>query len=485
MSLAIDTPPQFHSQVATPAEPQSAKLTTRSRNHPLVWIILIGAIVRVALWIAWANWTPLINDDARDYQNLAIRLATVGDYATSNGKPLSMRPPLYPAMLAGVYRAFGVENNDAATAIQAGIGLVTVLMVYRLAVITYDRQIAVWAAGFICFYPSLLGYANLLLSETLFTFFVVAFSWMVCEAIHRQSLATLAAAGVVLGLAALTRSILLLFTPFLAALVLLSWRGSWSRRFVATALPLALFAAVIAPWAVRNTRLQQTLTLIDVMGGRNAMMGNYEFTPLERSWATISSVTGEKSWDSVLFREHGDVYLRATQGQRDKLALKHALHYMADHPGLTAQRSLVKFFNFWQLERLLVAAVQHGIFGDIPLAATLSLAAVICGAYAIVLFASVFGVCCAPPADKWMHWFLIVSVLFPCVVHTLIFAHERYHLPTMPLLCIYAAAAIVRRRDVWSRRHSAGFIVATSFCVVLGLGWLREFAFVDYGSFAM
>jgi 4-amino-4-deoxy-L-arabinose transferase-like glycosyltransferase len=462
--------------------PQSPPPTHPPRIHPLIWILLVGAAARLVLWYAWAGWSPLINDDARDYQRLAIGLATTGRYADANGKPISLRPPLYPAMLAGIYLGCGLENDAAVRAVQAGIGLLTTVFVYRLGRIVYDRRVALWAAVMCCFYPSLLGYSNLLLSETLFTFMVAAFVLSACKAIHQQRNLALVAAGIVMGLAALTRSIMLLFTPIFALFVLLSWRGSWRRRILAAALPIAMFAAVIAPWAVRNTRLQQTLTFIDVMGGRNAMMGNYEFTPLERSWATITDVTGERSWHNVLVRENGSEYVRASQGQRDKIALRHAIRFVTTHPWLTIERSFVKFFNFWQLDRLLVAASQEGYFGDISVAAKLALAAVICGSYAALLFAAIFGICCVSPGDRRIHWFLIASILFPCAVHTLIFAHSRYHLPIVPLLTLYAAAAIVNWPRVYQRRNSASFLIAAALCVVVALGWVREFVFVDYAS---
>ncbi len=293
--------------------------TAAQRVHPLVWILLAGGVVRVVLWFAWGSWSPLVNRDAEEYQQLATRLATVGDYADARGEPVSLRPPLYPAGLALAYRVFGVQNDAAARALQAVVGLATVILVYYMAKVVYDERVALWAAGLCGFYPSLLAYANLLLSETLFTFFVVAFCWLACEAIQRESLSTLAAAGLALGVAALTRSIMLVFAPLLSLYVLLCWRGRWSRRLLAAAIPVAVFALSIAPWSVRNTRLQQTLTFIDVMGGRNAMMGNYEHTPLERSWATIGIATGNEAWDMVLMHEDPQAFFAATQGQRDKL----------------------------------------------------------------------------------------------------------------------------------------------------------------------
>ena len=465
-----------------PAElhkPQPSPAKSSRRVHPLVWILLAGALVRVGLWYAWGDWSPLINDDARDYQGLAVRLVTTGQYANERGHLSSLRPPLYPAMIAGIYHLFGITNDDAVRAIQAAAALLTVLLVYRVGVITYSRQVGLWAAALACFYPSLLGYANLLLSETFFTFFVVAVTWLPCEAIHRQRAAILIPLGIALGLGALTRSILLLFAPVLALFLLLSWRGGWGRRVVAAGLPLIVFAVVIAPWAVRNTRLQQTFTIIDVMGGRNAMMGNYEYTPMERSWATISDVPEERQWHRILHKDRKK-NTPLTQGQVDKLALRHAIDFVRAHPGLTLQRDLVKFFNFWQLDRLLVAAATTGYFGTMTIPLQALLAAVVCGAYAVILLAAIFGACCYPPSDSRYHWFLIASILFPCAIHTLVFAHSRYHLPIVPLLSIYAAAAIVHFRELDRRRRTWGFRLAVTLCVVITLGWLRELVFVDF-----
>jgi 4-amino-4-deoxy-L-arabinose transferase-like glycosyltransferase len=447
--------------------------------NPLVWILLFGALLRFVLWIAWGNWSPLINDDARDYQGLAIRLATTGQYTNANGIPVSLRPPLYPAIVAATYWIFGLENDDAVRAIQAVIGLLTVLIVYRIAVIAYSHRVAVLAAAIVAFYPSWLGYANLLLSETLFTFLVAAFTWLVCEALRRQQTTVLIAAGFVMGLAALTRSIMLLFAPILGMLILFSWHGGWRRRLLASALPLAAFFAVIAPWAIRNTRVQQTLTIIDVMGGRNAMMGNYEYTPLERSWATISDVPDEYQWHRVLRRESPNG-TPLTQGQLDKLALRHAIQFVWSHPWLTLKRDVVKFFNFWQLEREFLAASLSGYFGNLSAPTTLTIGAVICGSYAAVLFAALFGLCCKPVKDFRIHMLLVLSIVFPCAIHTLIFAHSRYHLPIVPFLAVYASAAMVHREEIWRRRRSLGFGIAVALCLLAAMGWLRELVLVDF-----
>jgi hypothetical protein len=250
------------------------------------------------------------------------------------------------------------------------------------------------------------------------------------------------------------------------------------RRILAAAVPAVVFAAVIFPWALRNTRLQQTLTFIDVMGGRNAMMGNYEYTPTERSWATISDVVGDKAWHVVL-RQGLDGKTFDTQGQLDKLALKHGIRYVLGHPFTTAKRDVVKFFNFWQLERTFSAAASRGYFGTISTPMKVVIAAIFCGSGVAVLYAAMFGICVAPPRDVKQHVLLLMAILFPCAIHSLIFAHERYRLPMMPLMILYAAAALVGWRSVWERRGSLGFRVAVCLCLLLTAGWLRELVIVD------
>jgi hypothetical protein len=49
----------------------------------------------------------------------------------------------------------------------------------------------------------------------------------------------------------------------------------------------------------------------------------------------------------------------------------------------------------------------------------------------------------------------------------------------MPLLSLYAAAALVDWRQIWDRRWSAGFRAAVVLSIILVLGWLREIAVVD------
>jgi 4-amino-4-deoxy-L-arabinose transferase-like glycosyltransferase len=464
---------------ATPtAEPAGTadQSPPKAKVSPLLVILLAGAVVRLALW-AWFQGCPIEIEDEREYNQIAVNLLVRGEFALEAGQPTSIRPPLYPAFVAAVYALFGRENYQAVRLLQAALSLANVLLLYRLGTDVLSRRAGLWLAGLFCFYPSFLGYDNLLLTEVLFTLLLCATCLLLVWSLQRQSLGCLVLAGLCLGLAALTRSVVWLFPPVLGAFLLLAWKGSLARRLVAAVAVAAAFAVTVAPWAVRNTRLQQTFVTIDTMGGRNFMMGNYRHTPLYRSWDAIS-LDGEQSWVAEVNATY-PVVERQTQGQLDKLALRQGLAFVKANPGLTLRRDLVKFFDFWGLERELLAGAARGWFGSVGRPALLALTVLVLGSYALALIVGIFGMVLAPPADWRVHALLLLVIAFVCGIHTLVFAHSRYHLPIMPLVLVYTASAVVHARGIWQQRRRWRFWLAGGLGGVFVAGWLWLFVAVD------
>jgi 4-amino-4-deoxy-L-arabinose transferase-like glycosyltransferase len=446
----------------------------------LAMILLAGALVRVLLWIYFQN-LPLGIWDENEYNLLAKNVVEHGEYTFTPGTLTTLRPPLYPAMVAGVYSVFGVENYQAVRLLQAGLSLLNVVILYALGKEIGSRRLALWLAGLYCFYPSFLGFGNLLLTETLFTLLACTFCYLVIVAIRRESLGYLLFAGVTLGLATLTRSIFWMFPPVLAVFLLAVWNASWPRRLLAVLSVTVAFALTLAPWAVRNSLLEETFVPVDTMGGRNFMMGNYEHTPFYRSWDAIS-LTGEVAWYSVLFKEIPSTE-GLTQGKIDKLALSHGLRFVWANPGLTALRDLIKFFDFWGVERTIVAGAGRGYFGPLPHIAVIVLAVVIMGSYVIALFLGIFGLFLAPLGDARAQAFLLLMIAYICGIHTLVFAHPRYHLPIMPLVLVFTASAITARPFVWQRWRQRGFWLASGICAFLVAGWIWGLVAGDLDKF--
>ena len=123
------------------------------------------------------------------------------------------------------------------------------------------------------------------------------------------------------------------FCPLLALLI----RAPLPTRLALPALVLlASRSPIVArgPSATRGCRA--SLTIVDTMGGMNLRMGNYEHTPDDRMWDAVA-LTGEKSW--VLRLRQRDPGGTLTEGEKEKWAQRKAIEYMRAHPGDHAARA--------------------------------------------------------------------------------------------------------------------------------------------------
>jgi 4-amino-4-deoxy-L-arabinose transferase-like glycosyltransferase len=280
----------------------------------------------------------------------------------------------------------------------------------------------------------------------------------------------------VLGLGALARSVLwplpLLFCPLLALLI----RGPIVKRLALPALVLLGFSVVVGPWAVRNTRLQGVTTIVDTMGGMNLRMGNYEHTLDDRMWDTVA-LTGERNWAHGIEADFPPGHT-ITEGDKDKWGQRKALEYMRAHPAQTLRRALIKFADFWGLEREFIAGVQGGLF-DVPLWLALPAAVAIILGYMAVAVLGAAGIWLAPPRDWRLHVLLLLPVLLITGLHTVVFGHSRYHVPLIPILAIYAAALVTTRAGSPARASRTAVAGAVVSVLVLVAIWLRQVVLVD------
>lgn len=474
--LSLDNPTSVSPRASEPDRDLSASLALRY----LVLILIASGLLRVMLWFLIGGGDLQIWDE-RDYNTLAVNLVKHGEFAFTPGTPISLRPPLYPAIVAGIYNLFGVENFRIVYLLQVGLSLLTLALLYGLGSEVYSRRVGLWLTGLYGFYPSMLAYDHLLLTEVQFTALLCATCYSLVLALRRESFAWLGFSGVLLGLAALTRSVLWPFPVILGAFLLLAWPRPARGRLLAVGVLVGAFSITLAPWANRNIRLEQTFMTVDSMGGRNFMMGNYEYTPLFRAWDAIG-IEGSRSWYQVLAKSD-PTSVGVTQGQKDKRALRQGLAFVLEHPWLTLKRDTVKFFNFWGLERELIAGAAQGHFGTLTRPALAALTLVIFGSYTAALISGIFGAVMVPPTDRRLLWLLLLIIGFICGMHTLTFGHSRYHLPVMPLVLLYSSATIVHARSIWARRYHKSFLLACGLSIVFVAAWLCEILFVYRDQF--
>jgi hypothetical protein len=436
--------------------------------------LAVGLIVRIVILWNTSALAPQFQDE-HDFIRLATNLA-MGNGFVSGHTLTSIRPPLYPAVVAGVWSISDRNKIQTIRLLQIALTLLTTGFVYQIGKRVYNLDVGRYAAALFWLYPSLIFFDFLILSETLFTFLLVAYVLCGIMLLQRPRAATAALCGLSLGLATLARSVLFPVPALLCPLLFFALDGPRARRAGLVALVLSGYMLAVVPWAVRNTRVQGVLTLVDTMGGMHLRMGNYEYTPTYRMWDTAHG-KGPTSWMGTLQRELRGQSM--TEGQRDAWARRKAFEYILAHPVTTMRRSLTKFADFWGLEREFMAAVSEGLFHPPTWFMWIATFAILLG-YAFVATAGAAGIWLAPPSQLKFHFILLLPVLAIMGLHTIAFGHSRYHLPLVPILCIYGAALVFERLDLKRRRFMIPSVLAAAASVVVLLGiWIQQAAFAD------
>src|SRR5688572_25377246 len=179
-----------------------AFLRTLTHDRPLVLLLALGLGIRIVLLWATADHPATIVDE-QHYLTIAGNIAAGKGFSSEYG-PTSMRPPLYPWLVALAWSATGTRSPVLIRALQTAIGLVTIAVVWRLGEEVFDRRVARTAALVVWLYPSLIFYNVLLLTETLFTLLVTASLLSAAVLLRTVSLKAAATTGILIGLAALT-----------------------------------------------------------------------------------------------------------------------------------------------------------------------------------------------------------------------------------------------------------------------------------------
>lgn len=460
----------------------------RPLQPPLLLPLLVALVVRVAAW--WMlPYEGQISDEA-EYLAAATWLANGRGFAFYK-EWIWTRPPLYLIFLAAHIRLFGTDALGPIRLTQTLISVATVALTMvwgaRLAPPGAERRVALlsgWAMA-VCY--SFATYAFLLLSETLFlALLILGFLLLTVWAQGPNTMrwtwraALLAAAGAALALATLTRGMLLGAMPLLAAWVY--WRAARGPRaarppsgaprhtftpwqgMASAALFTVVVSAVILPWSIWNTRFfgGDGLILVDTTGGYNALLGaqaaRQEIAPSPDCGRT------EPRCEEAIYK-----LLKAIDSHAERQAQAYTLagEWIAANPlGFLrkAGRELVDLLviNYGGAERLRSGYTE----GRIPIPHLLSLLSDD-ALYFVAAPLAALGLARTQRrpgkglACLWLAYNLLTGPLF--------FAINRFRVPLLPILFIYAACAIMQRGALWpsGERRTAGFGAAAGLLLFL------------------
>jgi 4-amino-4-deoxy-L-arabinose transferase-like glycosyltransferase len=290
--------------------------------------------------------------------------------------PTAWEPPLYPFLIAGVFRVFGVYSRTSALvllSLNSLFSALTCIPIFLIAKRCFSERVAVWSAWTWGLLPSVIFWCTRWVWETsLAALLLAAIFWLTLTIEEKDGLPPWRQFGLLWGLAGLTNTSLLSFLP-VSGLWVWYHRAKLGRRSLGgVILASVIFAACVTPWLVRNHCAFGQFVFIRSNFGAELRLGNGPGA--DGTWMDYLHPT-KNVLEMSRYRELGElayvaerkreamVYIREGYARFAGLSLRRFIYYWGGLPK-TSENPFQSFFRislftassalaFWGLGRAL------------------------------------------------------------------------------------------------------------------------------------
>jgi len=248
-------------------------------------IVLIAIILRFGFIFIGHTYRLRANDAnfsfgwemGRIGRSLAAGEGFSSPFNESTG-PTAWEPPVYPLLIAVVFKIFGVYSRPSAIVLliaSSSFSALTCIPIFGIAKRCFSEKVAVGSAWAWALLPNVMHWCTRIVWETSFSALLLALIfWLTLWLEERDGWKPWAVFGVLWGIVALTNTSLLAFLP---AAGLWAWRRRRKldrRSFGGILLASGIFFACITPWLVRDYQTFGQFILIRSNLGEELRLGN-------------------------------------------------------------------------------------------------------------------------------------------------------------------------------------------------------------------
>ncbi|KND47925.1 MAG: hypothetical protein AB199_04175 [Parcubacteria bacterium C7867-004] len=391
---------------------------------------------------------------------------------TSTLTPDMWRTPGYPAFLAPFYALFG--DFYPVLIAQLLLLFLTAVLIFRMAKRVIPESWALATTVLYIVLPTTLLSVATIMNETLFMFVFVSALYVFFFSSMKNIYARWVLTGAILGAAAYIKPAALYILPFFIPayfLVFLPWK-EFSRKYaIAAVLMVLTFAAVLAPWCLRNNHVLGSLQFASTSAFQ---LFRHNATQFYEAYNGIPNIEARYALQDRAGIPHGPVpldpkYSEVLKKVAVEVILEHPFSYTLFHlstfiPFFTAsgagnydrfvylmlpefdpapEPSLLKALHPFSFPTLLIVLKNHGW--------TLVENAFWAFTTLLVLLGLWYS------KNRRLAWMFFSIMLYFALVTGPI-AHARYRMPIEPLILIGAAATL---NLFWENKKNGRKLLAT------------------------
>jgi 4-amino-4-deoxy-L-arabinose transferase-like glycosyltransferase len=370
--------------------------------------------------------------------------------------PSAWEPPLYPYLMAGVFKIFGIYTHASAWVLLASNSLLatlTTIPIFFIAQKSFGERVATWSAYAWALNPYVWYWSIHWLWDTTLTplvlscIFLVALElarigvshtcpeqsgrgWPQLQEVasmpHESNMQHWAVFGALFGIGALANPTMLTFLPFCGLWI---WHQRNRRGLPSLAgvvLSSVVFFAVLSPWMIRNYIAFGRFVFLRDDFGLQVRLGNGPYADgmlMAYLQPNLNKLELEK------FQHRGELAYAASCKQQ-------AFDWIRAHPGRFATISLKRFFYYWN-------GIPRPTSSTAPVDFRTS-------AFLATSVLAIWGLIRALRQKRPAAWLFTGLILLYPSTYYFIYPHARYRHPIEPaltILIVFLLTEIERRKS--------------------------------------
>jgi 4-amino-4-deoxy-L-arabinose transferase-like glycosyltransferase len=402
----------------------------------LFWMVVIAFALRLGYIVIGHTYKFKVIEDNFSFGfemgRIGRSLVTGGGFGNPFNQytgPTAWEPPLYPLLIAGVFKLFGIYGQASALVlltINSMFSALTCIPIFLIAKRCFSEKVAVWSAWTWALLPSVMFWCTRWVWETsLATFLLAVLFWLTLVMEEKEGWKPWLQFGLLWGIAALTNTSLLAFLP---ASGLWIWYRRWKlgkRSLAGIVLASSVFLVCITPWLIRNYRTFGQLVFLRSNFGAELRIGNGPGA--NGTWMEYLHPS-QNVFEMERYRRMGEI---AYVKERKREALDFIRQDYARFLGLCVKRFIYYWSGVPRLEKIVwLAPTKNSIFL----------------ASSILAFWGLGRALRKRRPGAWLFFWL--TLCYPAVYY-FVFPHPRYRHPIEPelgILIIYVISEAERKQ---------------------------------------
>ena len=255
----------------------------------LFWVALFVRLAVIGIF-HYYNLHPREDHYGFGYEmgRIARALATGRGYADpfrGHSGPTAWIAPIFPLLLGGIFKVFGIYSKLSAVVILSFDSLLNALIIpllWETGERCFNARVGRWSAWIWALYPAAMQFAVKWVWEMTLTAFLFQLALLLALRMGRvggrsgdgPSWRRWLGFGLVWGLIALTNPSPLLFLPVCGVWILARSGKAWMKQLPQAVCAGLLFFALIAPWTLRNQQIFHAFVPFRSNFGAELYLGN-------------------------------------------------------------------------------------------------------------------------------------------------------------------------------------------------------------------